>query len=106
MIADRYIEQLVSYQKMTKENWQNSATFSQAMAFETGLKLMDLSQWIPDENTAYVKKLQTYATKALKRFNTYLDDTFSVYEKLLVSSRKQPSPKPKSPKQSRTEGKE
>ena len=105
MFSDRYYQQLLSYQKLGLKNWQQFATSTQSLSFDTGTKLLDIHDWIPAENKVYAKKIQTYATQTLKRFNSYLDNAFSVYEKLFTSSKKQSSPKTKSTNPPRIEGK-
>jgi hypothetical protein len=102
MNTGQLTQQMISLQKLSIETWRSGMNYLQTQTSDTMNRMMDQLRWLPDENREGLKKWGPFATQQLKRYSTLIDDTFSVYERLLSASQPTSPSKQKPAKQPET----
>ncbi len=83
MDAMNVTRQMLAYQKQAVNNFQNMWDFAQTQTSTTVDRLMDQTEWVPQEGRQTLENWRTLMKQERERFSAYVDQCFVVYEKML-----------------------
>ena len=85
MDAMQVTKQMISFQKQTINNFQNAWDMAQTQTSNAMDKMIDQATWMPSEGRQALENWRSLMKQERERFTAYVDQSFSIYEKMLTA---------------------